>query len=64
MLGVRCAPYMKGIPVETEFIVIGAGVAGLRAAIELAEAGSVLLLTKGEIPEDLAKPIPSRTLVG
>ncbi len=41
---------MKGIPAETAFIVIGAGVAGLRAAIELAEAGSVLLLTKGEIP--------------
>lgn len=41
---------MKGIPPETEFIVIGAGVAGLRAAIELAEAGGVLLLTKGEIP--------------
>jgi L-aspartate oxidase len=41
---------MKGLPAEPEFIVIGAGVAGLRAAIELAEAGSVLLLTKGEIP--------------
>ena len=27
---------MKGLPAETDFVVIGAGVAGLRAAIELA----------------------------
>ena len=39
---------MKGLPSETDFIVIGAGVAGLRAAIELAGAGSVLLLEKKE----------------
>lgn len=41
---------MKGLPAETDFIVIGAGVAGLRAAIELADAGRVLLLTKKEAP--------------
>lgn len=41
---------MKGLPAETDFIVIGAGVAGLRAAIELAEAGRVLVLTKREMP--------------
>jgi len=40
---------MKGLPAETDFVVIGAGVAGLRAAIELASAGRVLLLTKEEI---------------
>jgi L-aspartate oxidase len=40
---------MKGLPAETDFIVIGAGVAGLRAAIELAGAGSVLVVTKKEI---------------
>jgi L-aspartate oxidase len=39
---------MKGLPAETDFIVIGAGVAGLRAAIELAAAGRVLVLAKKE----------------
>jgi len=43
------SPVMKGLPAETDFIVIGAGVAGLRAAIELASAGSVLILTKREV---------------
>lgn len=37
---------MKGLPNETDFVVIGAGVAGLRAAIELAAAGRVLVLAK------------------
>jgi L-aspartate oxidase len=37
---------MKGLPIETDFVVIGAGVAGLRAAIELADAGRVLVLAK------------------
>lgn len=41
---------MKGLPAETDFVVIGAGVAGLRAAIELAEAGRVLVLAKRETP--------------
>src|SRR5271155_360090 len=40
--------FMKGLPAETDFIVIGAGVAGLRAAIELAGGGRVLLLGKKE----------------
>lgn len=40
---------MKGLPAETDFVVIGAGVAGLRAAIELAAAGRVLVLTKKEL---------------
>lgn len=42
---------MKGLPAETDFIVIGAGVAGLRAAIELADAGRVLVITKTESPD-------------
>jgi L-aspartate oxidase len=40
---------MKGLPAETDFVVIGAGVAGLRAAIELAAAGRVLVLAKKEV---------------
>ena len=42
---------MKQIPSETDFIVIGAGVAGLRAAIELASSGKVLCLAKREVAE-------------
>jgi len=42
---------MNPIPQETDFIVIGAGVAGLRAAIALAEAGRVLVLAKQEMTE-------------
>lgn len=41
---------MKGLPAETDFVVIGAGVAGLRAAIALADAGRVLVLSKRETP--------------
>src|SRR5713226_5303295 len=42
---------MKSTPKETDFVVVGAGVAGLRAAIELAEAGRVLVLAKRELSE-------------
>lgn len=39
-------------PVEiTDFLVIGGGVAGLRAAIELASEGNVIVLTKGDPAE-------------
>lgn len=41
---------MRGLPAETDFVVIGASVAGLRAAIELAASGRVLILNKKEIP--------------
>src|ERR1700744_1551931 len=34
-----------------DFLVIGAGIAGLSAAIRLAEAGSVLVVTKEELAE-------------
>src|ERR1035437_1865268 len=34
-----------------DFLVIGAGVAGLRAAIELAEAGRVLIIAKDSLRE-------------
>lgn len=42
---------MKCAPAETDFLVIGAGVAGLRAAIELAAAGRVVALAKRELTE-------------
>src|SRR5512146_435305 len=42
---------MNGIPQQTDFIVIGAGVAVLRAAIGLASAGQVLVLAKKEVSE-------------
>lgn len=42
---------MKHLPAETEFLVIGAGVAGLRAAITLAEAGRVVVLAKRGLTE-------------
>src|SRR5271163_1702989 len=35
-----------GLPKQTDFVVVGAGIAGLRAAITLAESGRVLVLTK------------------
>src|SRR5258707_9750824 len=42
---------MKKLPEHVDFIVVGAGVAGLRAAIALAEAGKVLVLAKQELTE-------------
>jgi L-aspartate oxidase len=39
------------VPNETDFIVVGAGVGGMRAAIALAEAGRVLVLAKNELTE-------------
>ena len=42
---------MKGLPADTDFLVIGASVAGLRAAIELADAGRVLVLSKNDLPD-------------
>lgn len=42
---------MKKLPKHVDFIVVGSGVAGLRAAIALAEAGKVLVLAKQELTE-------------
>jgi L-aspartate oxidase len=42
---------MEKAPPETDFLVIGAGVAGLRAAVELAPAGRVVVLTKREVTD-------------
>ena len=42
---------MECAPSQTDFLVIGAGVAGLRAAVELAPAGKVVVLAKREVTE-------------
>jgi len=42
---------MPATAAETDFLVIGAGIAGLRAAIELAAAGRVTVLAKREIAD-------------
>lgn len=55
-------PFMKGLPAETDFVVIGAGVAGLRAAIELAGAGRVLVLSKAQPANSTAQPVPAPAL--
>jgi L-aspartate oxidase len=44
-------PMTKPLPKDFDFLVIGAGIAGLRAAIELAPAGTVLVLAKNELTE-------------
>src|SRR5256885_6516569 len=49
--GVTISKFMKSVPAETDFVVVGAGIAGLRAAIELSDAGRVLVLAKREITE-------------
>ena len=36
---------------DVDFLIVGSGIAGLRAAIELARAGRVLILTKAEAAE-------------
>jgi L-aspartate oxidase len=36
---------------DTDYIIIGSGIAGLRAALDLAEAGRVTIFTKAEITE-------------
>jgi len=37
--------------ISTDFLVIGSGVAGLRASVELAHAGNVLVITKDKLTE-------------
>ncbi len=44
-------PVMPALPSEADFIVVGAGIAGLRASVELASAGRVLCLAKRELTE-------------
>ena len=39
------------VDTDTDFLIVGAGIAGLRAAIELSEAGRVLVVTKEALGE-------------
>ncbi len=39
------------LPEQVDFVVVGAGIAGLRAAIGLADAGTVLVVTKQQLAE-------------
>src|SRR5262245_976678 len=43
--------FMDTLNNPTDYIVIGSGIAGLRAAIDLAEAGRVIIFTKSQITE-------------
>jgi len=43
------------MPVESDFLVIGSGIAGLRCALECAKAGRVVLVTKDRLPESSSR---------
>jgi L-aspartate oxidase len=43
------------VPVESDFLVIGSGIAGLRCALECARAGRVVLVTKDRLPESASQ---------
>ena len=49
----RCETLSGGVSldVNADFLIVGSGIAGLRAAVELAEAGTVIILTKAEPTE-------------
>ena len=52
IIAAQCRGSMKtAARQEADFLVIGCGIAGLRAAIELAAAGRVLVITKAELTE-------------
>jgi L-aspartate oxidase len=39
------------VDLQADFLIVGSGIAGLRAAVELAQAGTVIILTKAEPTE-------------
>src|SRR5215472_7740149 len=45
------ASRVMALPREVDFVVMGAGVAGLRAAVELSRDGEVLVVTKEAVAE-------------
>src|ERR1700730_1907756 len=44
-------PMQTGKVLEADFLVLGSGIAGMRAAIQLAREGRVLVLSKGDLLE-------------
>jgi L-aspartate oxidase len=47
----RGEPTDEPVDLQGDFLIVGSGIAALRAAVELAEAGEVLILTKGDSSE-------------
>jgi L-aspartate oxidase len=43
------------VPVESDFLVLGSGIAGLTCALECARAGHVVLVTKDRLPESSSR---------
>src|SRR5437763_3164733 len=43
------------VPVESDFLVLGSGIAGLTCALECARAGRVVLVTKDRLPESSSR---------
>jgi L-aspartate oxidase len=43
------------VPVESDFLVLGSGIAGLTAALECARTGRVVLVTKDRLPESSSR---------
>jgi L-aspartate oxidase len=51
----RPAREARGVPVESDFLVLGSGIAGLTCALRCARAGSVVLVTKDRLPESSSR---------
>jgi L-aspartate oxidase len=43
------------VPVETDFLILGSGIAGLTCALECARTGRVVLVTKDRLPESSSR---------
>jgi L-aspartate oxidase len=46
---------LSAVPVEGDFLVVGSGIAGLRAALDCARFGRVVLVTKDRLPESSSR---------
>jgi len=46
---------LAAVPVESDFLVLGSGIAGLTCALECARAGRVVLVTKDRLPESSSR---------
>src|SRR6185503_7423813 len=45
----------SAVPVESDFLVLGSGIAGLTCALRCASAGRVVLVTKDRLPESSSR---------